>query len=74
MTHDLLCPVTPADSIAPDKCWRCRLIERGRADEREAVADAIRDRILEYAAGLDGKASRSVALTCAGLATTAGLR
>lgn len=38
------------------------------------VADAIRDRILDYAAGLDGKATRSVALTCAGLATTAGLR
>ena len=57
-------------------CVACKkpcICHRLRAAEAR-VADAIRDRILDYAATLDGKATRSVALTCASLATTAGLR
>ena len=60
----------------PVQCGNCgeECICDRLAQAEARVADAIRDRILDYASSLDGKASRSVALTCAGLATTAGLR
>lgn len=68
MSHHRLCPITQVPG-RPEPCC-CVQIETAERD----AADAIRDRILDYAAGLDGRASRSVAMTCAGLATTAGLR
>lgn len=67
MSHHQDCPQRLDGFRAPCLCAPLRACEA-------RVADVIRDRILDYAATLDGKASRSVALTCASLATTAGLR
>jgi hypothetical protein len=68
MSHHALCPVTQVPT-QPEPCV-CLQLETAERD----TADAIRGRILDYAATLDGKASRGVAMTCAGLSTTAGLR
>lgn len=73
MSHHPACLCT-GNVIGPDETCTCPVIASAIAAAEARVAAAIRDRILEYAADLDGKVSRSVALTCAGLATPAGLR
>jgi hypothetical protein len=68
MTHHPLCPITQVPN-QPEPCC-CVQLETAERD----VADAIRDRILDYGSTLDGKACRSVAMTCGALATVAGRR
>lgn len=53
----------------PEPCV-CTQLETAERD----IADAIRDRIHQYADSLDSNRSRSIALTCASLATVAGQR
>lgn len=68
MTHHILCPVSQVPT-KPEPCV-CLQLETAERD----IADQIRDRIVDYAATLDGKTSRSVAMTCAELSTVAGHR
>lgn len=41
MTHDPLCPIKPADQLAPQECWRCALIARVREYEQAKAFDAL---------------------------------
>ena len=43
MTHDPVCNVKPSDQLAAEKCWRCGLIAKARADEREQAAQRVLD-------------------------------
>ena len=58
------------ECLSPHEACICASI---RHAERR-VADAIAQRITEYGAGLTARATRDVAITCAGLATAGGLR